>query len=159
MTSKTEAAIVAFVDALTAKSALDDTVIPEPLRNEALPSRLTETGGGLMMHLNVWDGNTTIDQEMLGADVITDGYELSHELTVEYVVARGSAAEREAAFDLGVKAILGVVSADRTIDGTVSTTHVTEIISKQRELVTQGLPNCKGADITVRLEFVDSDIR
>ena len=159
MTSKTETAIAALVAVLAAAHAAEPEMLPAPLRNEALPSRLSEVSAAVFMHLNVWDGDTQIDQEMLGADVVEDGYELIHDAAIEFVVAGSTATAREAAFDAGMTAILVAIAADRTLSDKVDTCHVTAIGSKQRELVTEGLPNAKGAEITVRMEFVDSDIR
>ena len=42
MTSKTETGLVAFVAALAAAATTDPDMLPQPLRNEALPARLAE---------------------------------------------------------------------------------------------------------------------
>jgi hypothetical protein len=159
MSSNTETAILALVAVLEAKSALDRTILPAPVRNQALPARLASAGANLQTHVNVWDGDTEIDQELLGADVIANGYELAHEVAIEAVVAGGSDADREARFDAMMTAILSALAAGRTLGGAVDTCHVVRISSKQRELVTEGLPNAKGAEVAVRLEFTSSDIR
>jgi hypothetical protein len=156
--SPTETALSTFFAALVAL-AQANAAIPAPVRNEALPSRLAEAANDLEYHLNLWDGDTEVDTIALGADVLPDGYDLTHKATLEWVVAGGTSDAREAAFDAGIEAVNDMIKADRTLGGVVARCEIEAVQSAQRRLVTEGMPNTKGADIIVAFEFVSSSVR
>jgi hypothetical protein len=154
--SRTGDALEALFAALAAKAAESDAAIPAPLQNESLPARLLEAPDGLQKYLNVWDSGEDVPDELLGADVIAEGYELAWPVPVEFVIAGGERAARRAAFEAGLDAIWEAMAADRTLGGTVS--HA-EMLTPRRTgsgLITDGLPNVLAAEITVRLNFTSS---
>jgi hypothetical protein len=154
--SATGDALEALFAALTAKATEPGAAIPPPLQNESLPARLVEASDGLQRYLNVWDSGEDTPDELLGADVIADGYELTWPVPVELVVAAGTRAARRAAFEAGLDAIWDAIAADRTLGGAVS--HA-EMLTPRRTgsgLITDGMPNVLAAEITVRLSFVSS---
>lgn len=167
MTSRTETVLQALVAALTAKAQEVDSPLVAPLRNESLFARMTEGDDAIARYLNVWDGEGEPTDELLGADAdptIDDDadvgrYDIEHRATLEWAVAGGSDAAREAAFDAGLVAIHDAVrpavSGDtRTyLGGAVGFCTIERIGRSGSGLVTDGLPNVKAAEITVRLEF------
>ena len=151
--SATGDALEALFTALVAKAAGPGAAIPSPLQNESLPARLIEAPGGLQKYLNIWDSGEDVPDEVLGADILADGYELTWPVPVEFVVAGGERAGRRAAFEAGLDAIWEAIAADRTLGGTVS---LAEMLTPRRTgsgLITDGLPNVLAAEITVRLSF------
>jgi len=162
--SRTEAAIKALVAALAARAELPDAAIPAPLRNEALPARMFDAGAGIETYLNVWDGSGEITDEFLGADLGQgDGYQLAQRPRIEWVVAGGTAADREAKFDAGLQDIRAAIApvnsggSLRFLAGAVDRSKIENIARAGSGLVTDGLPNIKSAEITVLLEFTSSD--
>jgi hypothetical protein len=170
MTSQTEKALQALVAALTAKAASEGATIIAPLRNNALPARLFDAGAGLEKYLNVWDGDGETLNEALGADSagMLDGYELAQRPLVEWVVAGGTDETREAAFDAGLIDIHDAIKADSegrylagvTDENLAGVVHqaAIEAIARQggKSLVTDGMPNIKAAELTIRLTFMSS---
>jgi hypothetical protein len=154
--SRTGDALEALFAALVAKAAEPGAAIPAPLQNEALPARLTEAPEGLQKYLNVWDSGEDVPDELLGADVVADGYELTWSVPVEFVVAGGERPARRAAFEAGLDAIWEAIAADRTLAGTVS--HAEMLMPRRTGagLITDGMPNVLAAEITVRMSFTSS---
>jgi hypothetical protein len=163
MTSKTESALQALVAALLATSASMGSALPGPLRNEALPARMFDAGDKLSTHLNVWDGSAQPTEELLGTDQgEADCYEIAHEAIIEWIVAGGSAADREAKFDLGLENIHDAIKPDLTggdtvyLGGAVQGARITSIARQGSGLVIDGMPNARGAEITIELLFTSS---
>lgn len=161
--TRTEEVLQALVAALLAQSVLLSPALPVPKRNEALPSRLFQPAPGASeTYLNVWDGDGSPSGETLGADDpgVSDGYEIEHRASVEWVVAGGADADREAAFDAGLMAIHDAVKRGNDgsyLGGAVSMSAIDKIArSGGKGLVTDGLPNIKAADVTVLLTFTSS---
>lgn len=154
--SKTGDALEALFAALTAKAGEPAPKIPPPVQNEALPSRLVEMGDGLQKHLNVWDDSDDEPEEFLGADVTADGYEISKEIPIEFLVSGGSRAARRVAFEAGLEAIDDAIAADRTLGGAVDAAHMLAPRRTGSGLVTDGMPNVLAAHIRVRLLFTSS---
>ena len=154
--SATGDALEALFAALQAKAAEPGAAIPGPLQNESLPARLMEAPDGLQKYLNLWDSGEDVPEEVLGADILADGYELTWSVPIEFIVAGGERVVRRTAFEAGLEAIWDAVTADRTLGGTVS--HA-EMLAPRRTgagLITDGLPNVLAADIAVRLSFTSS---
>src|SRR5581483_1339938 len=148
--SRTEAAIKALVAALAARAELPDAAIPAPLRNEALPARMFDAGAGIETYLNVWDGSGEITVEFLGADLGQgDGYQLAQRPRIEWVVAGGTAADREAKFDAGLQDIRAAIApvnsggSLRFLAGALDRSKIENIARAGSGLVTDGLPNIK----------------
>jgi hypothetical protein len=154
--SATDDALEALFATLQAKAAEPGAAIPPPLQNESLPARLIEAPDGLRKYLNVWDSGEEVPDELLGVDVVADGYELTWSVPIEFVVAGGERTGRRAAFEAGLDAIWDAIAADRTLAGTVA--HA-EMLTPRRTgagLITDGMPNVLAAEITVRLSFTSS---
>src|SRR5262245_21913478 len=143
--SRTGDALEALFDALMIKAGQPFPAIPEPLQNEDLPSRLVDMGSGLQMYLNIWDDSEGDPEELLGADVIADGYEHTREVPVEFVVAGGSRAARRAAFEAGLTAIDDAIAADRTLAGAVDDARMLAPRRNGSGLSVDGLPNILAA--------------
>jgi hypothetical protein len=154
--SKTGDALEALFAAFVAKAGEPSPKIPEPLQNEDLPARLAEMGSDLEMLLNVWDDSDGDPEEMLGADVIPDNYEITREVPVEFIVAGGTREARRAAFEAGLEAIDDAISADRTLGGAVDDARMLAPRRNGSGLVVDGMPNVLAADIRVRLTFNSS---
>src|SRR3954465_4854184 len=118
--SETGDALEALYAALVAKASELGSAIPHPLQNEALPARLATAGDGLEKYLNVWDSGEDVPEEFLGADIVSDGYDLTWSVPIEFVVAGGERVARRVAFEAGLDAIWAAISADRTLGGTVA---------------------------------------
>lgn len=168
--TRTEAAIQALVAALTPDpdAGPDDVpALPAPLRNESLVARLVDLAPGVAVYVNVWDGDGEVVEEALGADLgetIDDeadagSYEIEHRAVIELVVTAASDAEREAAFDAAMIAIHEAVrpavdgSIRTYLGGAVDMCRIERVTRAGSGLVTDGMPNCKAAEITVLLEF------
>jgi hypothetical protein len=154
--SKTGDALEALFAALEAKACEPAAAIPSPLQNEELPSRLATVGADLQMMLNVWDDSDGEQDELLGADVVDEAYEITRDVPVEFVVAGGDRAARRAAFEAGLEAIDDAVAADRTLAGTVDYAHVLAPRRNGSGLSVDGLPNILAAEIRVRLVYTSS---
>src|SRR4051812_32816188 len=115
MASKTETALQAIEAALIAAASALNSALPPPLRNETLPARMFDAGSKLATHLNLWDGITQPVEELLGADQgAADCYEITQEALIEWVVAGGSKADREALFDRGLENVHDAIKPDLT---------------------------------------------
>lgn len=100
MTSRTEAAHLAFVGTLTAKAEVEGSKLVPPERNQDLVSRLIDVGQGLAVYINVWDGDRPQPEEMLGTALgVPGGYDIRLQVRVELAVAGRTSADREARFD------------------------------------------------------------
>jgi hypothetical protein len=155
--TRTEAALRALVAIIAAAAAVTGAAIPLPLRNQALPKRLVELSTGIETHLNIWDGSGQPTDEMLGADIIADGYELEQLAKIEWAVAARDDTARENAFDAGVRAIAAAIAADRTLGGVVDRAAITQLNGLGSGLSTDGLPNIKAVEIIVSLQFLSSE--
>jgi hypothetical protein len=154
--SKTGDALEALFAALEAKAGEPSPKIPAPLQNEDLLSRLEDMGSGLAMYLNVWDDSDGDPEEMLGADVIPDNYEIAREVPIELIVAGGSRAARRAAYEAALEVIDDAIAADRTLGGKVDDARMLAPRRNGSGLVTDGMPNVLAADIRIRLTFNSS---
>lgn len=162
--SKTGDALEALFAALVAKAGEDGSPLPEPTQNEDLAQRLEAMGNGVSALLTVWDDSEDEPEELLGADVIADGYEITKEVPIEFVVAGGSREDRRAKFEAGLEAIddavQGLIGAetepDRTLGGKVEDARALAPRRNGSGLVTDGLPNILAAVIRVRLTFNSS---
>jgi hypothetical protein len=155
MPSSTETNLQAFVALLAALAVVDSPAVPAPLRNEVLPSRMSDFGQA-QAFLNVLDGEAAGSDEG-GAESVALGdsdtqYDLSHEPQVEWIYAHADPDERESGFDAGLTAIYDAVTAENAIDGVTVT-----LKSLQRSnLNTEGLPGTKAAVLVFRLTFLSS---
>jgi hypothetical protein len=164
MTTRTEESLQALVAAVLAQSLVEDAALPTPKRNEALPARLMQPAAGEPeKYLNIWDGDGAPTDETLGADDASqdDGYQIEHRATIEWVVAGGADADREALFDAGLEQLHAACKRDADtglyLEGVVSMAAIAEIRrSGGKGLVTDGLPNIKAAEITILLTFTSS---
>jgi hypothetical protein len=159
MSSKTELAVKALFDALLAQSQLENAALPTPKRNEALPARLFQAGvGAPQSYLNLWDGEGGPDGEFLGADEIEDGYDLLHRPVIEWVVAGGADAARDALFDKGLEQIHDAIKRgnDGVLAGAVDAAAIEQVTRNGKGLVTDGLPNVRAAEVTIVLSFTSS---
>jgi hypothetical protein len=151
--TNTEAAIQALFAKILAKSQVVSPKIPKPLRNEGLPTEFSPPANGVRQYLNLWDGEHEVDAELLGADVLSAGYDLVHKSPLEYAVAGKDQATRDAAFSDGLIAIDDAIKADRTLGGVVSHCAIEQVNGQGSGLTTDGLPNIKGAELIIRMEF------
>lgn len=163
MTTPTETAILAVVAALQAEADSTAAVLPGPLRNEDLLARLTDATGDLKLHLNVLDGDRGDADEMLGADLSDEKrYDLSQRVEIEWMVAGGDSAAREARFDAGRKAIWDALKPDTSggsityLGGAVSGIRLVDLISHSGTNAA-GAPNIKACVFVFELTFASSD--
>jgi hypothetical protein len=160
MSSNTELSIQALVAALLAQSELDDAALPAPLRNESLPARLFQPSPGEpQRYLNVWDGEGGPVDEFLGAEVIDGGYDIEHRPVIEWVVAGGTKAAREALFDKGLIQIHDAIKRAEDgsyLGGVVDAASIEQVTRGGKGLVTDGLPNTKAAEVIPLLKFTSS---
>lgn len=158
--SRTEQALQALLASLVTQSQLPASALPTPLRNEALPTRMFQTGADLEIFFNVWDGDGDVTDETLGAEdpAQEDGYNIEHHAIIEWVVAGGDKAAREARFDAGLIAIHDAVKpvAGVYLGDVVDSAAIDKVTRAGRGLVTDGLPNIKSAEISVALTFTSS---
>ena len=155
--SKTGDALEALYAALLAKSQEPSPKIPAPTQNDDLPRRVVETGGaGLRMYLNVWDSAGDEPDELLGADIIAEGYEIELPVSIEFAVVGGTREERRAAFEAALEAVDDAVAADRTLGGAVERAALRAPRRTGNGLITDGMPNVLAAEITAVLSFTSS---
>lgn len=159
--SATGDALEALFAAIKTKSEQLGSVLPAPLQNEALPSRLATTpSDGLDKHLNIWDaaqgGGDGETDEFLGAEQIADGFDLTWRAPIEFIVAGGTREQRRAAFEAGLDEIWDAIAADRTLAGTVDHAEMPTPRRTGAGLVTDGMPNILAAEIMIVLQFTSS---
>lgn len=161
MTSRTEEALLALVAAFKSAAEAAPLVLPLPLRNEMLPTRLDVFTGTTAGFLNVLDGSGGPEGadggsgETLGADVTESGYEITQRAEVEWIIEAAEKVDREAAFDAGLVLLNSKLKSDRTLGGVVDDVRFEKI--ERSGLAIDGLPNLKGAIITVALTFLSSE--
>ncbi|SDT97066.1 hypothetical protein [Stappia sp. ES.058] len=133
--------------ALAAASAA--LAVPELRRNETLDSALEVVEAGASAWANFVDGDVErIDQSLGGGFE----YELRQTALVEIVVHAATDAERRAALAAIVNTHVDAIGADPTLGDTVS---LWEIVELQRDnLAETGVPNIKGATLTIAAEFI-----
>jgi len=148
MASRTEEALQALVSAL---AAADGASLPEPTRNRVLADALDALEGSAAAHLNVVDGDGEVEATELGQPRV---YEISQTAAVEWIVQASTDADREAAFDAGLEAIATAVEADPTLGGVVDDTEITAVT--RSNLAIEGVPQLKGAEISIRLQFTST---
>ena len=155
--SSTGDALEALYETLLRKAAEPARAIPTPLQNDNLHARLEEVGeAGTGMLLNIWDDSDDEVLEVLGAQLVDDGYEIDKEVPVEFIVAGPDRVARRASFEDGLTAIFDAIKADPTLGGVVS--HA-EMLTPRRNgagLWTDGMPNILAADIRVRLTYTSN---
>lgn len=167
MTTKTETAILAAVAALITASLVPGSKITAPTRNMDIASRLVDVGSGtgLALHLNVLDGDAVFgdDDELLGADLgNTEAYDREQQISVEWAVAGGTDAAREARFDEGRKEIWDALKAvvvggvATYLGGAVDGMRLVTLINHHNTSVA-GLPNIKSCIFVYGLTFTSSD--
>lgn len=175
--TRTERALRALVAALQAKADMEGSNLPATiLRNEDLLSRMDESqGDGVRRYCNVWDGDGTVSEETLGADLVeaidddadTDAaingaYEIEHRPRIEWICEGGAADKREAAFDAGLREIHDALRAVTTeagrqwLGGAVDWSGIEAINRAGSGLVTDGLANVKACEIVPLLEFTSA---
>lgn len=163
--SATGNALEALFDALAAKADEDEPKLPVPVQNEELPTAMLDAGDSILWHLSIWDDSEDQDpDELLGADTIADGYEITKDVPVEFIVAGGTRESRRAKFEAGLEAIDDAVKGligdnevpDRTLSGTVQDARALAPRRNGSGLATDGIPNILAASIRVRLSFTSS---
>jgi hypothetical protein len=169
MSSHSEVALQALFDAIVDASEAEDTVLPAPRRNEALPARVAQGGSGLFVWLDVWDGSGRAVGELLGADAIIAAdedakpYDIEHRALIDFSVTGGTESDRRERFDACLKAIAVALrpavvdGALQYLGGAVDNCAIEEVARDGSGIVTEGLPNALGASITVLLTFTSSD--
>lgn len=152
MSSATETAVKALVEAI--RTAMVAAQLPEPVRNQTLPSRFASFGA-FSAFLNVLDGDGKPEDVALGnSDEGAQSYRIFHRAQVEWCVQAIGDDDREATFDAGLIAINVALAADRSLGNTVDWCEIDETI--RSNLVTEALPNTKAIVVYVRLEFLSS---
>ncbi|MHC5656015.1 hypothetical protein [Stappia sp. ICDLI1TA098] len=123
--------------------------VPELRRNETLDSALEEVTGGASAWSNFVDGDLERIGETLGGDY---AYELRQSALVEIVVRAPEDAGRRAALAAIVDAYQDAIEADPTLAGSVSVWEITDL--QRDNLAETGVPNIKGATLTLSAEFI-----
>ena len=133
--------------ALAAASAA--LAVPELRRNETLDSALEAVDADASAWANFVDGDLERIDQSLGGGF---DYELRQTAIVEIVVHAATDAERRATLAAIVNAYVSAIEADPTLGDTVS---LWEIVELQRDnLAETGVPNIKGATLTIAAEFI-----
>ena len=117
---------------------------------------MEDAGESIQMYLNVWDDSDGDPDELLGAAVIDDCFDITREVPIEFIVAGGTREARRAAFEDGLAAMFDAIATDRTLDGTVE--HA-EMLAPRRNgagLWVDGMPNILAAEARVRLSFTSN---
>jgi len=164
--SKTETALLALVAALAAASELEGAPLPPPERNNDLVTQMVadESNTALRRYLNVIDGDRGTADELLGTDFgNVAGFDCIQQPRVEFAVAGGTSAEREAAFD-GMKraiwdALKPAVDGDTLtyLGGAVDSLVMLDMLPPdQSSLARSGVPGCKGSDFLLALSFTST---
>lgn len=152
MTSKTETALLALVDALDA--TFGPKSFPRVNRNEALDDVLKAMGGAAGgAYVNVVDGQGEVNEQFLGAEVAPEieGYEILHHSNVEIFVCQADQVQRDATFDALLEAVAEAIETDRTLGGFVSDTQFEA--PDRNDFKEDGLPVIKSATLTVTMTF------
>lgn len=155
MPSKTETGLVALETMLAALSG-DAAPLPTVLRNEDLNARMDKLASGLNRFANLWDGGQIERDEIAGADVLADGYEIQHEAKLELAFVGGPEDVRQAAFDAALVAIFQAIRDDVTLGGAVDYAAIGDLHGPGSGLVTDGIPHAKGMVIPIVLTFTSS---
>lgn len=162
MSSATETAILALVAAVAAKAAEDSyATLPPPTRNEDMVSRLTaDQSGTLERYLNIVDGDRADPEELLGADLGIEAYDIVWNPLIEFAVLGGTPAEREAAFDAMRVALWDAIKPDTSggsityLGGAVSSVIVIDMLPNEKSApVDAGIPNVKASDFLLALTY------
>jgi hypothetical protein len=125
--------------------------VPELRRNETLDSALEEVtnGAGTSAWANFVDGDLERIGEAMGGDY---AYELRQSALVEIVVRAPDDTGRRAALAAIANRYLDAIEADPTLAGTVSLWEITDL--QRDNLAETGVPNIKGATLTLSAEFI-----
>uniref|UniRef100_UPI003BA8EC90 hypothetical protein n=1 Tax=Stappia sp. TaxID=1870903 RepID=UPI003BA8EC90 len=123
--------------------------VPELRRNETLDSALEEVTGGASAWANFVDGDLERIGETMGGDY---AYELRQSALVEIVVRAPEDAGRRAALAAIVDLYQDAIEADPTLAGSVSVWEITDL--QRDNLAETGVPNIKGATLTLSAEFI-----
>ena len=130
-------------------SASVASAVPELRRNETLDSALEAVEANASAWANFVDGDVERMDQSLGGGF---DYELRQTAIVEIVVHAATDAERRATLAAIVNAYVSAIEADPTLGDTVS---LWEIVELQRDnLAETGVPNIKGATLTIAAEFI-----
>lgn len=157
----TETGFRALIAALTAAAQVAGSPLVVPARNEDLISRLTNVGSDLALFLNVLDGDHTISDELLGADIgNTAAYEIEAQAEIEWAVAGGENDARETRFDDGRLAIWDAIKPDLgsgspvylggAVDGIRFVQYVPHIGTNAARA---GIPNVKACSLVIAFAF------
>lgn len=130
-------------------AAAASTSVPELRRNETLDSALEDLAGGASGWANFVDGDLERIDEALSGDI---PYELRQVALVEIVVRAGTDAERRAALAAICDAYQDAIEAAPTLSDTVSLWEITDL--QRDNLAETGVPNIKGATLTLAAEFI-----
>jgi hypothetical protein len=169
MITRSEQALQALVTALEAKAAGDDPALPVILRNEDVFARMEAVPAtGVHRFLNVWDGEVSVADEALGADLVdaiddeepgAGAYEIELRPRIDWICV-GPQADRDAAFDAGLIAIHdairgAIVDGDRVyLAGAVDHAAIERVV--RSGLATDGLAGVKACEITPLLQFTSA---
>lgn len=127
--------------------------VPELRRNETLDSALEEVTNGVSVGTSAWANFVDGDLERIGEAMGGDyAYELRQSALVEIVVRAPDDAGRRAALAAIANRYLDVIEADPTLAGTVSLWEITDL--QRDNLAETGVPNIKGATLTLSAEFI-----
>jgi hypothetical protein len=133
--------------ALAAASAA--LAVPELRRNETLDSALEAVEASASAWANFVDGDLERMDQSLGGGF---DYELRQSALVEIVVHAATDTERRAALAAIVNAYVDAIGADPTLGDTVSLWEIVEL--ERDNLAETGVPNIKGATLTIAAEFI-----
>ena len=147
--TRTETALLALVNSIA--SAFSELDLPAPTRNDTLDALFDALGDGEGGRVNIIDGDGEPTEETLAGEQ-GEAYEIEHRASIEILVKAANPAARDATFDQLLIAIDDALKADRTLDGAVDDARITKVA--RSNLVTDGLPGMKGAEVTVTLTFL-----
>lgn len=158
MSSKTEQVLAALHASFVA-AAEDDARIVGATRNLALADQIEALGATTSGHLNLVDGGSQILEIMLGNPPT---YEIEHTAELEWIVRAVGQSDRDAAFDDGLCAIADVVDTvsaaieaqDAPYAGILDAIEIAGI--ERSNLAIDGVPQLKGAIVSLRLTFTSS---
>jgi hypothetical protein len=159
VSSRTEQILAALHAALGAAAAAEGAAVTGVTRNEALADQLAALGAGTAGHLNLVDGSSQILSTLLGAPPT---YEIEHSAEIEWIVQAATQPARDAAFDAGLNAIADTVDsvAAAIEDGDAPFAGLLDAIEiggiERSNLAIEGVPQLKGAIVTVKLTFTSS---
>jgi hypothetical protein len=162
--SPTEAALLALVAAIAASAAEEGSVLTPPERNRDLVTQMVENGDeGLRKFLNVVDGQRANVDELLGADLGGEAFDIEWHARIEFAVAGGTDADREAAFDAMRREIFDAIRPVVTggvavyLGGAVHSIQIVDMLPPEDAAPFRaGIPSCKASDFVVALTYTST---